>query len=160
MLASALQDRIPGLDRFTAINDAYHSGRPSAHNRGLALDFTVKNRAQAAEIAQQVRQHLRGMGVNATVLDEYSHPSPFSTGGHIHVQFATPADAARYAGMGGRRGALSAVGGGGTTSIQNTTNVGTVVVQTQATDAQGIAQEIGPKLRTFLDPWAFDNGAQ
>jgi hypothetical protein len=100
---------IPGFNRITAGNDQFHKGRPSAHSRGLALDFTVSDKAQAAAAAEQVRQKLRAMGINATVIDEYSRPSPFSTGGHIHVQFATEADAARYAASrAGRPGAGSA----------------------------------------------------
>lgn len=87
-LAEMLQGNVSGLDRFTAFNDSYHAGlgRHSAHSDGRALDFTLKNAADSAAVAGQIRQKLSEMGVNATVLDEYSNPSAGATGGHIHVQ--------------------------------------------------------------------------
>ena len=73
---------------FTAgTGDAVHIGRPTAHNRGLALDFTINDPSQAPQVAAQIRAKLAEMGINATVLDEYTRPSQFSTAPHIHVQF-------------------------------------------------------------------------
>lgn len=157
-LARSIQDDIPGINRFTSGNDAFHAGRPSAHNRGLAMDFTVKNRNEAGAIAEQVRTKLKALGINATVIDEYSRPSPFSSGGHIHVQFGSEADAQKYAGArGSLNGAMRAApagaaragmaGDGGVTSStsnQNSsvTTIGKIDVVTQATDAPGIARDI------------------
>lgn len=127
---------IPGLDRFTSFNDAHHGGA-GAHGRGQALDFTLKDAAKSAEVATAVRERLKALGVDATVLDEYAKPSPFSTGGHIHVQFNGAEAAAKYAALAGRPDTPGAAGGSTVT-----TTIGTLVVNSKADDAAGIAGDI------------------
>lgn len=133
-LAASLQRDIPELQRFTALNDAFHAGTSSKHAGGLALDFTLSDPGQSAAIAAKVREKLSAMGVDGTVLDEYANPSSRATGGHIHVGFANAAAAQRYSDLSG--------GGRSSSTSTNTTNIGTIVVNTQATDAGGIAKDI------------------
>ncbi|NEU95663.1 hypothetical protein [Bradyrhizobium uaiense] len=85
-LARTVQGKVPGFDQITAGADAYHKGFSSAHNEGRAFDFTIKNPAQAAEVAQIVRDEMARQGIKGKVIDEYSNPSKNATGGHIHVQ--------------------------------------------------------------------------
>lgn len=145
-LAHSLQAEIPGIDRFTAFNDRYHAllGRSSAHQRGEALDFTLKNPAQAAAVAEAVRKKLANMGIDGTVLDEYNNPSKGSTGGHIHVQFNSPVAAARYAeiAQAGRGGGGPVNSGGKSSSV----TIGKVEIVTQATDSPSIAATIKPAI--------------
>lgn len=81
-----LVGKVPGFDRITAGNDDYHKGFRSAHNQDRAVDFTIKNPADAAMVAQLVRDEMAKKGIKGTVLDEYNHPSSRATAGHIHVQ--------------------------------------------------------------------------
>lgn len=152
-LAASLQSEIPGLDRFTAFNDTYHQllGRGSAHVRGQALDFTLKNAAESAAVSAQVRKKLADMGIDAKVIDEYANPSRGSTGGHIHVQFNSADAAARYselASNGGRAAAASVTNR--TSSSASSVTVGKVEITTQATDAEGIAKTIRPAIERNL----------
>lgn len=152
-LARSLQSEIPGLDRFTAFDDAFHSGTASKHAKGLALDFTIKDKAQAAATAAAVRAKLTQMGVDATVLDEYTNPSARSTGGHIHVQFNSTEAAQRYIQQ--TSGARNPGGGGGGTTT-NQVSIGQIVVNTAATDAAGIARDLKPAIENS----AFSTQAQ
>jgi hypothetical protein len=141
-LASSLQSEFPGLNRFTAFNDAYHGGA-GAHGRGQALDFTLRNAAESAAVAQSVRAKLAAMGVDATVLDEYRNPSGGATGGHIHVQFNSAAAAQRYSDIAAAgRGGTSTGGGNRTSSV----SINKLEINTQATDAAGIAATIKPAI--------------
>lgn len=81
---------------FSAFNDRYHQGldRNSAHKTGTALDFTIRDPAQAAAIAGMVR----GMPGVKNVIDEYAKLSAGGTGGHIHAEIN---------GAAGFRGSLS-----------------------------------------------------
>ena len=149
-LAQSLQAEIPGLDRFTAFNDTYHAllGRGSAHQRGQALDFTLKDPAQSAAVAAQVQKKLAEMGIDARVIDEYANPSRGSTGGHIHVQFNSAAAAQRYSELaGGATGAAAAANVSNRTSTSSSqVSIGKVEVHTQASDAEGIARDIKPAI--------------
>jgi hypothetical protein len=148
MLANDLQGSVPGLDRFTAFNDPYHMflGNNSAHSRGEALDFTIKNVAQSAAVAAQVRQKLASMGVDAKVIDEYTNPSAGSTGGHIHVQFSSASAAARYASAyRGIGGGTSAVRSGGDVNTSAVT-IGAINVYPPNGDADTIARTIKPAM--------------
>lgn len=145
-LASVLQSGVPEFNRITSLNDDYHKGMKSQHNKGLALDFTIagNSREQAAVIAAQLRTKL-GSGV--TVLDEYNNPSPGATGGHIHVQFNSAAAAKQFElGAGAAFVPSGARGGGGNTTV----NIGAVNITSQATDATGIASEIRGAIRAQL----------
>lgn len=127
-LKSTIESSIPGIYKFTAFNDEYHSKDPNdPHAQGRALDLTVMDRNQAAAIAQQIRNKMKAMGIEGTVVDEYLHPSKNATGPHLHVQLA----------KGG-------AGGAGTNS--KSTTIGTINVYTQATDAKGIAKGLGPAI--------------
>lgn len=95
-LAQKLQAAIPDIPQITSMNDKYHQdavdkqGRPinSKHKAGRALDFTLPPSMTAnwnEEQSRQLQQQLRGLGASY-VLDEYLHPSPNSTGGHIHAE--------------------------------------------------------------------------
>jgi len=146
-LARDLHD-LPGFNRITAGNDAFHRGRPSAHNRGLALDFSINDKEKSAEAANALRAKLKELGINATVLDEYARPGFGSTGGHIHVQFASEADAARYAagratraGSGAAASAASLRGtaAGGASTTSNEVNIGQITIQTDG-DPDSIAK--------------------
>jgi TP901 family phage tail tape measure protein len=89
-----------GVNRFTAFNDRSHQGRASAHNLGLAGDFTLKDPSRSAEAAEQLRAMFRGAGLKDEmfrVIDEYKRPSPFSTGGHLHYQFNSQEAADQFA---------------------------------------------------------------
>lgn len=93
-LAQLIQKAEGGLlTRFTAFNDKYHSKTDSMHAKGLALDFTVKDASQSAEAAKIVTDLGKSLGVALKVIDEYKAPSARSTGGHIHVNFKSKADA-------------------------------------------------------------------
>jgi hypothetical protein len=116
------------VDYFSALNDLSHAG--GKHREGLAFDMVLKSgkAGNHAAIAEKIQAML---GADAFVLDEYdpAKRSAGSTGPHIHVQFANAAAAGRYA---------ARVGGGNTST--SSVNVGTVVINTQATDATGITQ--------------------
>jgi hypothetical protein len=160
-LAEAIQREVPDLDRFTAGNDAYHAGTNSKHAQGLALDFTLKNAAQSAAVAESIRAKLRAMGVGARVIDEYKNPSGRSTGGHIHVQFDDPAAAQRYYGAaGGNSGApaAAAAGTGGSNSTSQTLTVGSVNIYSQAQDGDGVARDFVPALRRYASAVPFNTG--
>jgi hypothetical protein len=104
-MASLIQASIPGFNRFTGFNDAYHKNLSSAHSRGLAGDFTINDPSKSAQAAQAVRDMAARMGLNVYVKDEYKSSSPHKTAGHIHYQFQSMADAQRM--MGGLNGAPS-----------------------------------------------------
>lgn len=94
-LAHKIQDNVPDFNRFTAFNDSYHAGTSSFHAKGLALDFTVNNPANAGSAANYVSGLLSNNGISGTVINEYINPSARATGGHIHVNFSSAADAQR-----------------------------------------------------------------
>ena len=102
-LARMIQGNVPGLTRFTAFNDNHHqASRTSKHAQGLALDFTVDGgKKDAPKAAATVRRIIADAGVppgGADVIDEYTHPSPGSTAGHIHAEFNTESAASKMAG--------------------------------------------------------------
>lgn len=139
-LAASLRSDIPGLNRITSMTDSHAGGK---HAQGLALDFTIEDEKRSAEVAAMIRAKLASMGVGGFVKDEYKERSPGWTGPHIHVQFNSPADARRYSESvaGGGQGA-----GGGISNRRSEVNIGTIVVNTAATDAGGIAKDIKPAI--------------
>lgn len=144
-LASSLMGSIGGIDRFTSFMDAFHTA--GAHAAGTALDFTLKDKSRSAEVAAAIRSQLAARGIDATVLDEYLKPSKNATGGHIHVQLNNPAQAPNLsqppAGFGA---ATNPAAGGKTSMIHSETNISQLTVNTQATDADGIARDIKPAI--------------
>lgn len=115
-LMASLQNAVPGA-RFTALNDSYHAGTNSKHAKGLALDLTTTG--DYAVVSAAIRNML---GPGATVIneDDPKQRSARSTGSHIHVQFNSPEDAARYA--------RSAGPGGGTVNNRSNTSTSDVKV--------------------------------
>jgi preprotein translocase subunit SecD len=87
-----------GITRFTAFNDRYHQKNSprSKHAQGLALDFTVPNASSAGGITSQLNNMFSASGIKARALNEYANPSAKATGGHIHVEFTSEAEAKKY----------------------------------------------------------------
>lgn len=84
-MAHNINSMFPGAT-FTALNDRYHQGFNSKHNKGLALDFTLARPPKTREEAARIKEYLYQMGATK-VLDEYfADKSPNSTGGHFHVE--------------------------------------------------------------------------
>lgn len=110
-LAQTIQttNAVPGgLEKFSAFNDSYHQAHnsKSKHTQGLAVDFTLKDQSKSDEAADYVRAMLAKSGINESdfrVIDEYKHPSPHATGGHIHVQFNNPEAAQKFAELSGEK---------------------------------------------------------
>ena len=102
VLAQNLMGVVPGFNRFTAFDDAFHNkvSPGSKHTSGLALDFTVNGGSEAyKKAAASVRTHLSSLGLgpaDVKVIDEMNNPSSKATGPHIHVQFQSVEAAERY----------------------------------------------------------------
>jgi hypothetical protein len=102
VLAQNLMGMVPGFNRFTAFDDAFHNkvSPGSKHASGLALDFTVNGGSEAyKKAAASVRTHLSSLGLgpaDVKVIDEMNNPSSKATGPHIHVQFQSAEAAERY----------------------------------------------------------------
>jgi hypothetical protein len=101
-LANSLRGAVPEA-RFTSFQDTFHSGFKSPHNEGRALDFALPAGATPfdyAETTGKIQKWLRSLGVDATVLNEFSRgSSPHWTAPHIHVQFNTPEAMQKYISM-------------------------------------------------------------
>jgi len=105
-LANSLQNRISGFKAITAMDDAYHhsasykarksSNKPSTHELGTAIDYTLNDPQKSAQAAEQTRQLLKEAGVKGNVINEYLNPSSASTGGHIHTNFDNIQEAQKY----------------------------------------------------------------
>jgi hypothetical protein len=102
VLAQNLMGMVPGFNRFTAFDDAFHNkvSPGSKHASGLALDFTVNGGSEAyKKAAASVRTHLSSLGLgpaDVKVIDEMNNPSSKATGPHIHVQFQSVEAAEKY----------------------------------------------------------------
>src|SRR6202035_6165641 len=53
-LMRSLMAEEPQLNRFTALNDTFHKGTHSKHAEGQALDFTLRDPAQSANVAERL----------------------------------------------------------------------------------------------------------
>jgi TP901 family phage tail tape measure protein len=108
-LGHAIQKNVEGFKYFTAFDDAYHHSKAyqarkraagksisSPHNRGVALDFTIKDASKSAKAAQQTKDILAQAGVKGRVIDEYKIKTAGGTGGHIHVDFKNATDAEKF----------------------------------------------------------------
>lgn len=108
-LGHAIEKNVEGFKYFTAFDDAYHrsagyqakkraAGKSiySPHNAGRALDFTLKDPTKSAQASQQVKDILAQAGVQGRVIDEYKIKTAGGTGGHIHVDFKSDADAEKF----------------------------------------------------------------
>jgi hypothetical protein len=104
--------------RVTGIDDAFAGrGANSAHNQGLAVDFTITGdpAKKRAEIVNQLSA-IYGLspGRDFKVFDEYNDPFKHTQGGHLHLEFSKEGAAkfqSRYQGLQGAMGP-----GGNTTS--------------------------------------------
>lgn len=105
ILAQNIPGLIPGFNRFTAFDDAFHNkvSPGSKHASGLAIDFTINGgSAEYARAASAIKKHLLDSGLNMSefvVIDELNNPSSKATGPHIHVQFQSKEAAAKYRGL-------------------------------------------------------------
>jgi hypothetical protein len=136
-----------GIDRITALNDAYHRFLGGQHPAGNALDLTVKDPSQAAAITEAIRAKLAEAGIAANVRDEYNNPSKNSTGGHIHVGIGAPA-AARGVGAAGAAVLSSSVTNrAGDRNTSSSLTIGTLSIHAEGGDADSIARSIEPALR-------------
>jgi hypothetical protein len=101
LLKTRLPEIVANVDRVTAVKDISHQGRPSKHNEGLAMDFTVKGgAAEYAKAANDIKKHLLASNLKESdfkIIDESKNPSRHSTGNHIHVQFTSREAARLYA---------------------------------------------------------------
>lgn len=70
---------------FSSFNDSFHQGKGSKHNRGQAFDVVLKDPKKAAATVKELERIAKQKGYTIKILDEYTHPSKDSTGGHIHV---------------------------------------------------------------------------
>lgn len=143
-LARALQNDIPGLDKFSATNDQHHAGSKSKHAQGLAIDFTIKNASDSPRVAEAVRAKLAAAGIDAYIQDEYVNPSKGSTGGHIHVQFQNAAAAQKYADLASGRAGVSNVDSSRSSTSTSTsdTKIGSINVYAPTGDARDIARTL------------------
>lgn len=103
------KDNEANLKYFSAFNDSYHKGRKSDHNIGKAFDIVLKNAnsSERAKAIKSMKENAAKYGYDVKIIDEYAKPSAHSTGGHIHVSVK------------GRKGAISSVTSGATTSASN-----------------------------------------
>jgi hypothetical protein len=162
----------PGINRVTAMNDPFHALLGGAHPAGRAVDVTLKDPSQSADMAAKIRGILAAQGIKANVIDEYAKPSANSTGGHIHIGIdpltaarlggaALPAGLAPGAAAAALAGASGPAAGRGGVSGAVTVSIGAVNVNApNATDAAGIAKEIGPALDRTVTAGAANYGAQ
>lgn len=94
-LAKFVQDNF-NIRHFSAFNDRYHQGKGGKHPQGLAFDFSLRDPKESKLVTDSIKKTLSELGVKAGVLDEYRSPSKNATGGHIHVSFATAAEAEKF----------------------------------------------------------------
>lgn len=157
-LCRIIQSRVPNFKHFTALNDAYHQGKPgnSRHKSGLAADFTLTNGIQGSDVATRIVQEIMGQAglTNADygIINEYRKLSANGTGGHVHVHFKTPAAADKY---------LAAAGGAQDGTGQDTTAGGMVQEQEAPNKAMpvpppegsgGYAPAVAPADKAKPDP--------
>lgn len=108
-LAQNIQKNVSGMKYITAMNDQYHQSEgyknkkiaaggtgKSTHQEGTAMDFTLEDPKQAEAAKSQVEKMLKDAGVEGKVINEYKTKTSASTGGHIHVNFASKKDAEKY----------------------------------------------------------------
>lgn len=135
-LAKEIQKSVPGFQRFSAMNDHFHLGRPgSLHNQGLAADFTAPGDHRRALAAVRGLMESRGLGPkDYQLIDEYDHPSQGSTGGHIHAGFRSRAAAEKF-----RRSSMVPPSGeaGRTTQVHTSINLDGRKVASSVTRHQG-----------------------
>lgn len=97
------------LVRFGAVNDKYHIGKNSFHNKGLAFDMTPNLSLKSedkAKVARQIRQYFESLGfkdgkdfnVKFEVGGQVNKNGTKATADHWHFNWRSQAAAARFAG--------------------------------------------------------------
>ncbi len=140
--------------RITSTTGGVHSG--AAHGQGLAVDFVP---ADIPGEAKRLRARLAQMGIDAKVIDASTRDSASWTGPHVHMEFANPAAAAKFAEM----SAVHGGGGRGGSSVDNSREVTihSMTVNAPAATAAGIAQGIRPAINADLNKIVVNaNGGQ
>jgi hypothetical protein len=100
-LMNAVQGGIPGFNYISSVNDQLHQNRNSKHKEGLAFDFTLgdwPSEEQGKKIADLIKNLAPELGQKLKIIDEYNHPSPGSTGGHMHAEIQAKTGAAMLKG--------------------------------------------------------------
>lgn len=82
-LMHRIQKEVPGFSHFTSVNDRYHQGMDSDHNKGRAIDMVLSNPNPTNQELDAAVNALKGM--NMKVLDEYRKPSSKASGKHLHA---------------------------------------------------------------------------
>ena len=97
------------LVRFGAVNDKYHIGKNSFHNKGLAFDMTPNLSLKSedkAKVARQIRQYFESLGfkdgkdfnVKFEVGGQVNKNGTKATADHWHFNWRSQEAAARFAG--------------------------------------------------------------
>ena len=97
------------LVRFGAVNDRYHVGKNSFHNKGLAFDMTPNLSLKSedkAKVARQIKQYFESLGfkdgkdfnVKFEVGGQVNKNGTKATADHWHFNWRSQAAAARFAG--------------------------------------------------------------
>lgn len=157
-LCKIIQSRIPGFNRFTALNDRYHveKGSKGLHPKGLAADFTLTMGAPGSQRATaMVIEIMRGAGLSPSeysVINEYMVKTAIGTGGHIHAGFKTPGAAEKFlqASGGTQPNGQDTTGAGGG-MVQPTQQPGSPPVSEPAAEAP-VGQPQVPPVRTMPTP--------
>lgn len=125
-----------GISRITAMNDLYHKHLGGQHPRGNAFDLTIDDPKQSAQMLQTILDTLAKSGIRAKGLNEYEHPSPNSSGKHLHITV-----------LGGGAAAAARSRGGNVTNNQG----GGVVIQSLVVnnpkDPESFAQGVDAALQ-------------
>lgn len=110
------------LVRFGAVNDKYHIGKNSFHNKGLAFDMTPNLSLKSedkARVARQIKQYFESLGfedgkdfnVKFEVGGQVNKNGTKSTADHWHFNWRSQEAAARFAGgVGGQAKAMARSG--------------------------------------------------
>jgi len=110
------------LVRFGAVNDKYHIGKNSFHNKGLAFDMTPNLSLKSedkARVARQIRQYFESLGfkdgkdfnVKFEVGGQVNKNGTKATADHWHFNWRSQEAAARFAGgAGGQAKAMARSG--------------------------------------------------
>lgn len=110
------------LVRFGAVNDKYHVGKNSFHNKGLAFDMTPNLSLKSedkAKVARQIKQYFESLGfedgkdfnVKFEVGGQVNKNGTKSTADHWHFNWRSQEAAARFAGgVGGQAKAMARSG--------------------------------------------------
>ncbi|HFC8825040.1 TPA: phage tail length tape measure family protein [Neisseria subflava] len=110
------------LVRFGAVNDKYHIGKNSFHNKGLAFDMTPNLSLKSedkAKVARQIKQYFESLGfedgkdfnVKFEVGGQVNKNGTKSTADHWHFNWRSQEAAARFAGgVGGQAKAMARSG--------------------------------------------------